>query len=341
MEHKMGIHGSATCTLALGSDVPCRGWLLGNERGGIAHMFHMMNEARIGVAAQGEAMACAAWQYARRYAAERIQGTTLADARQEDAPRVTIDRHPDVRRMLMIMRVHAETMRAALLRLALDVDLAEHAADEAERVRHGARVELLVPVLKSHCTDVGFLMAAEAVQVYGGYGYTSEFPVEQLLRDAKIQSVYEGTNGIQAMDLLGRKLRAGNGASLRAFLGEIGAAAAAARDAGFGEQARLVEEAAGSLGRAAAHLGGMAAAGRLEEAFLHAVGFQRSVGFVACAGEALDQAVVAAAGDPRVAAAKRRNLDVYVHHVLPAAAAALATVLSGDATPLDPDALSA
>ncbi len=345
LEHKMGINGSATCTLALGSDRPCRGWLVGGEREGIALMFQMMNEARIGVAAQGEAVAMAAWQYARQYAAQRVQGTRIEDFRNSDAVPVSIDQHPDVRRMLMTLKVMAETMRSALLRMTLQYDLSEGSPDEAERTRLRERVDLLVPVMKSHCTDAGFDMATLAVQVYGGYGYTAEFPAEQLVRDSKIQSIYEGTNGIQALDLLGRKMRAKNGGVFMAWMQEVQADLKAATDEGFDRQAAAVGKAVMQLGAAAMHLSKVAAAGGLEAAFYMAVPFQSAFGLVAMAVEAVDQAriakrLLAERGESPLLAGKLLNLDFYVAHILPGAVAHAKTVQSGDKSALDPTLFS-
>ncbi len=340
IEHKMGIHGSSTCVLALGSDRPCRGWIVGEELQGIRLMFQMMNEARIGVAAQGESMAAAAYGYAVQYAAERVQGTDIREYKNPNAPRVTINRHPDVRRMLMTLKVHAETMRAAMLRLAMNFDMSEQLDDEAERKKIYGRVDLLTPVLKSHCTDTGFEMTTTAVQVYGGYGYIAEFPVEQLVRDAKIQSIYEGTNGIQAMDLLGRKMRMEGGALFMSWLQDGQKLVAQAKEAGLSAQAEAVGKAIGQLGAAAMHLSKLAGGGKIAEAFYMAVPFQSAFGIVVCALEALDQARIArekiGAGDDRpLLRGKLLNLDFYVAHVLPKAIAYAKTVQSSDASALD------
>ena len=344
LEHKMGINGSATCTLALGSSGPCKAWLVGGEREGIALMFHMMNEARIGVAAQGESIAVTAYQYARQYAAERVQGTAIKDFKNPDAKAVSIDQHPDVRRMLMTMKVIGETMRSALMRMAMQYDLSEGVEDEGERTKLGERVDLMVPVMKSHCTDRGFEMASLAVQVYGGYGYTGEFPVEQLVRDAKIQSIYEGTNGIQAMDLLGRKMRAKGGGVFMAWVQEAQAELQAAAAEGFATQAESVGKAVAQLGAAAMHLSKLAGSGNLDGAFYQAVPFQTAFGVTALALEAVDQARVAKRlmadrGETARLRGKLLNLDFYVGHVLPGAIAAAKTVQSGDESALDPDAL--
>jgi len=344
IEHKMGINGSATCTLALGSEGPCKGWLVGGEREGIALMFHMMNEARIGVAGQGTAMAGAAYTFAVQYAKDRVQGTKLTK-RDSDSERVAITEHPDVRRMLMTLKVIADTTRAACIRLVFLHDVARNTSDEAERVRCEQRQELLIPVLKAHCTDLGFEMAALAVQVYGGYGYIGEYPVEQLVRDAKIQSIYEGTNGIQALDLVGRKLRAQGGALFMSWMTEAQTELAAAGAEGFGPQAESIGKAVAQLGACAMHLGKTAGGGNVDGAFIYAVPFLQTFGTILLAFEALEQARVAkrliakhGESDPRHALfrGKLLGLDFYVAHLLPRAIATAKTVQSGDESCLDP-----
>ncbi|MBC8067544.1 MAG: acyl-CoA dehydrogenase family protein, partial [Deltaproteobacteria bacterium] len=292
IEHKMGINGSATCTLALGADGPCRAWLVGKEREGITLMFHMMNEARIGVAGQGTSICGAAYGYAVQYAKDRVQGTKLTK-RDSDDERVKISEHPDVRRMLMTLKVVAETTRAACLRLVFLNDIARNTDDEAERTKTEARQDLTIPVLKAHCTDQAFLMASLAVQVYGGYGYIGEYPVEQLVRDSKIQAIYEGTNGIQALDLLGRKMRAQGGALFMGWLGDAQAELAAAGAEGFGVQSEAIGKAVGQLGACAMHLGKLAGGGNVDGAFLNAVPFLDTFGVILLAFEALEQARVA------------------------------------------------
>ncbi|MBK8240916.1 MAG: acyl-CoA dehydrogenase [Deltaproteobacteria bacterium] len=340
IEHKMGINGSATCTLALGADTPCKGWMVGKEREGIALMFHMMNEARIGVAGQGTAIAGAAYHYAVDYAKDRVQGTKLTK-RDSDAERVAITSHPDVRRMLMTLKVIAETTRAACIRMVFLHDIARNTTDEQERARCEARQDILIPVLKAHCTDLGFEMAALAVQVYGGYGYLGEYPVEQLVRDAKIQSIYEGTNGIQALDLVGRKLRAQGGAVFMGWMSEAQAELAAAGAEGFTAQADVIGKSLAQLGACAMHLGKTAAGGNVDGAFIYAVPLLRTMGVIQLAFEALEQArvakrAIAASGETPLLRGKLLNLDFYVAHILPQAIATAKSVQSGDESCLDP-----
>ena len=219
IEHKMGIHASPTCTMNFGDEGNCRGWLLGEPNKGMACMFQMMNEARLGVGIQGLGLASAAYQSALAYAQERTQGASWKAGKDPEAPRVAIIEHPDVRRMLMFIKSMTEGMRGLMYSVARHIDLAMHAADPTEREFNRNMVDLLTPVCKAYGSDWGFRANEVAVQVFGGYGYCQEYPVEQYLRDQKISSIYEGTNGIQAIDLLGRKIARNNGQYLRQFIG--------------------------------------------------------------------------------------------------------------------------
>ncbi|SFM51048.1 acyl-CoA dehydrogenase [Thermodesulforhabdus norvegica] len=206
IEEKMGIHGSATTVLSFGENGNCIGYLMGEENRGMRIMFDMMNEARLSVGMQGLAHASAAYLHALQYAKERIQGTPLEKMKDPAAPRVPIIQHPDVRRMLMFMKSGTEGLRALMYLAAYCIDRAEVAQNDEERELFQGYVDLLIPICKSVGSDLGFRICETAIQVYGGYGYIKEYPVEQFLRDCKIASIYEGTNGIQALDLVGRKL---------------------------------------------------------------------------------------------------------------------------------------
>ena len=221
IEHKMGMKASPTCTLNFGDEGKCKGWLLGEENQGMALMFQMMNEERLMVGMQGLALGSVAYQSALGYAQERSQGDAPG-TRDPSAPRTAIINHPDVRRMLMWMKSMTEGMRSLMFGVAKALDLAEHAPNEAERTRNLHLAELLTPVCKSYGTDMGFRVNELAIQTFGGYGYCQEYPVEQYCRDQKIASIYEGTNGIQAMDLLGRKIARNKGEFLKEFLGMAG-----------------------------------------------------------------------------------------------------------------------
>lgn len=212
LEEKLGIHGSPTCTMSYGENDDCIAELVGSEHQGIQIMFKLMNAARVGVGLQGMALGSWAYLAALDYARERIQGVEMKHLRDPEAPRVPIVRHPDVQRMLSTMKALTEGGRALLLSTAMSIDLAEHAPDEAERIRYAGRVELLTPICKAYCSDRGFEIATTALQTLGGHGYLRDYPIEQILRDVRIASIYEGTNGIQAIDLLGRKVGQNQGA---------------------------------------------------------------------------------------------------------------------------------
>ncbi len=216
IEHKMGIHGSPTCSLAFGANGQCHGWLLGEEDKGMRAMFQMMNEARINVGLQGAALSNAAYQLALAYARERTQGKNPATGKD-----ARIIEHPDVKQMLLWQKAIAEGTRALLYRTAMFFDLADVAEDPKEKERNLGLLELLTPVAKAFSTDQGYEAITRSIQTLGGYGYLREFGVEQLARDTKIASIYEGTNGIQAMDLVGRKVPAKGGADFKNFVGLV------------------------------------------------------------------------------------------------------------------------
>ena len=340
IEHKMGINGSATCSIAFGANGPCTGYLIGDEFKGIRIMFEMMNEARLGVGAQGQAVAAAAYNYALAYANERIQGTSLANMRDADADRVAIVQHADVRRMLMTMKCQTEAMRSFLFRLGILYDLAEASTDPEEKARYQGEVDLLVPVLKSYCSDKGFDIAVLAVQIYGGYGFIGEYPVEQLVRDGKIFSIYEGTNGIQAMDLLGRKLRMKGGALFMGWIQQWQAKVAEGVAAGFETEAGAIGKALGHVGATAMHLGQLGMQGKMEGAMVQSVPFLNMMGNVQLALELLDQALVAKKlidenGENAHLKGKLLNLKFYTANLLPAAIAAGKAIQGSDESCLD------
>lgn len=226
IEHKMGINGSPTCALAFGDEGQCHGYLVGERSHGIRYMFQMMNEARIATGIQGAGAANASHQLALAYAKERIQGAKVTD-RRPDAPKVAIIDHPDVRRNLMLTKSMSEGLRALLIEAAMYSDKAANHPDEKVRTTSQDMLELLTPICKAYSTDQGFRVTEIAVQLHGGYGYVNEYGVEQQLRDTKIASLYEGTNGVQALDLLGRKMRMKGGMvfmtwlqSINVFVGE-------------------------------------------------------------------------------------------------------------------------
>ncbi|MDI6742536.1 MAG: acyl-CoA dehydrogenase [Smithella sp.] len=210
IESKMGIHGNATCTLNFGTDGKCIGYLMGEERQGMPIMFHMMNEERQGVGMMGASLAGAAYLHALDYAKQRIQGQDVIEmAMKIEGNSVPIIRHPDVRRMLLKMKSTSEGLRMLcfLCYFCMDNEIQAMVEknEEQQAYWHGF-IEILTPIVKAYCTDMGMMVCDTAVQTYGGYGFCREYPVEQMMRDQKINQIYEGTNGIQALDLLGRKL---------------------------------------------------------------------------------------------------------------------------------------
>ena len=220
VEHKMGIKGSVTSTMAFGENGKCEGWIVGKEGDGIRIMFHMMNEARLGVGLLSLGCAATAYNEALDYSKERIQGVDMRNMKDPNAARVPIIKHPDVRRMLMIQRAYVHGMRALMLRTAKLTDQALKGEGPQQTAAMGL-VELLTPICKGYGSDMAFEVCNLAVQTLGGYGYIAEYPVEQYLRDSKILAIYEGTNGIQAMDLIGRKLGMQKGAVFMTFMGTL------------------------------------------------------------------------------------------------------------------------
>jgi alkylation response protein AidB-like acyl-CoA dehydrogenase len=218
IEHKMGIHGSPTCVLNFDA---AQGWLIGEANRGLTAMFTMMNYERLGVGIQGLAAAERSWQNAREYAQERLQSRSSLGPQTPEKPADPIIVHPDVRRMLLTMKALNEGGRAFSSYVALQLDTAKYSPDPAERTRAAGMVALLTPVAKAFLTDVGLECTVHGQQVFGGHGYVREWGQEQLVRDTRITQIYEGTNGIQALDLMGRKVVANGGADLREFVNEI------------------------------------------------------------------------------------------------------------------------
>ena len=224
LEEKMGIHGNATCVISHEESI---GYLIGEENRGLPIMFVMMNEARLGVGMQGLAQGEAAYQAAAQFAKERLQGRSLTGPKNADGPADPIIVHPDVRRMLIESRALLDGGRAFLFWTALHGDLAHNHPDEAVRQKAEDYMALMTPVLKGYLTDKGFKICSDAMQVHGGSGFTEHFPASQYLRDCRISMIYEGTNGVQALDLVGRKLAANGGRAVMSFFNEIDAFIAA------------------------------------------------------------------------------------------------------------------
>jgi hypothetical protein len=293
IEHKMGIKASATCQLAFGEDGKCVGELLGERQKGLNIMFLMMNEERLLVAAQAMGVASTAYQLALAYARERLQGRHLSQGKNPEAPPVPIIQHPDIRRMLLFMKSVTEGMRAMNYYVGRCIDLAA-VTEGAERELWTGLVELLTPIVKAYGSDMGYRVCELAIQTLGGYGFCSEYRIEQCSRDIKITSLYEGTTGIQAMDLLGRKIPLAKGKVFEALMGQMQSALDEARKsallAPYGER---LDQARGELLRTAAYVSGQAGGKDFMLGFLKATPLLYAVGDVICAWMLLWQAVVA------------------------------------------------
>lgn len=218
IEHKMGINGSATCQLSFGNRAPTYGYMVGEPCSGIVYMFQLMNEARIMCAVQASALANASYQQAVAYAKDRKQGGDVTDLAGAS---VEIIRHPDVRRNLMLMKAYAEGTRALIARAAWAADFSMSSDSESEKENYHNMLDLMIPIVKAYSTDKSFRTTELGIQVFGGYGYCRDYPMEQYMRDVKITSIYEGTNGIQALDLLGRKMRLKGGALFMQYVMEL------------------------------------------------------------------------------------------------------------------------
>ncbi len=309
LEEKMGIHGNATAALAFGSRGQCVGELLGEENKGMKAMFVMMNEARLGVGMQGFGFATASYINAVNYAKQRVQGTDLMKIFDTDPKPVAIINHPDVKRQLISMKAYVDGMRTLIYYTALCFDKARIARTEGEKEKYQGLIELLTPIVKAYCTDRSFEVCVQGVQIYGGYGFIREYPQEQLLRDCKITSIYEGTNGIQSMDFLGRKLGQKKGKPFMDLLGEMNQTIAAAREIeGLEAMAARVELAVNKLGETAMHMGMTAMSEKVLDAFAMAHPFLDVTGDVCLAWLELWRAVVAA---PKIATAKKKDEAFY------------------------------
>jgi len=295
IEEKMGIHGNSTCSLVLGGKGNCKGMLLGQENKGMSAMFQMMNEARLLVGLQGLACASSAYMYAVNYARERVQGRHLWNMMDKDAPSVPIIQHPDVRRQLMMMKVYVEGIRSLLYYIGMCEDRIKISKDEQEKSKYQGIIDVLIPIAKGYGTDRAFDVCSHGVQVYGGYGYIRDYPMEQLLRDCRITMIYEGTNGIQAMDLLGRKLGLNKGKPMMDLLEEVQKSIAMAEGfQGLKDFAGRLGATVNKLGEVALHMGKAAMSLRVLNAFAFAHPFMEVCGDVVMAWMLLWRAAIAA-----------------------------------------------
>jgi alkylation response protein AidB-like acyl-CoA dehydrogenase len=321
LEHKLGIHASPTCVMSFGDNGGAIGYLIGEEQGGMKAMFTMMNNARLAVGLQGLAIAERACQAAADYARNRAQGMRQQGGTARPA---CIIEHPDIKRTLMSMRCRIEAMRALIYEGAFALDRAARLAAGPEQQAAQGRIDLLIPLIKAWCSDQGFEIASDALQVHGGMGYIEETGIAQHLRDARIAMIYEGTNGIQALDLVGRKLPAGGGAHVAAL---------------FDEQQRELEGMGEGIAREGLSAG--LAALRAATAWLVDESIEaddRLAGatpylrlFATVLGGFL-LARAAGRAEPGARPARAASLRFYVLHVLPPAVALLPAVQSGAAT---------
>jgi len=291
IEHKMGIKGSSTCTLAFGEADNCEGWLIGNEGDGIKIMFHMMNEARLGVGLQGLGVAASAYNEALDYSRDRLQGIDMADFKHPKT--VSIIEHPDVRRMLLTQKAYVHGLRALMLKTAQLLDISRFGEGDEQKKAKGL-VELMTPICKGYGTDMSFEVTRLAIQTLGGYGFIGEYPVEQCMRDSKVFTIYEGTNGIQAMDLVGRKLGMKKGAIFMGFVAELQGFLAKAKEADatkdfIGE----FETSLNDLQTVAMTFMGKGMEGKMIDVLLQATSFLQFMGNLVLAWLLSDQAILA------------------------------------------------
>ncbi len=344
IEEKMGIHGNATCSMSLGSKGQCRGLLLGEENKGMRAMFVMMNEARLLVGIQAFACATASYLHAVNYARQRVQGRHLLNMMDKSAPSVPIIQHPDIRRMLLTMKAYVDGMRSLLYYVGMCEDKKSICDDEEEKARYQGIVDLLIPVAKGYVSDKALEVCNMGVQIFGGYGYIKEYPMEQLLRDCRITPIYEGTNGIQAMDLLGRKLGMNKGKPIMDLMVEIQNTIAAARadskTAGF---AAKLEKALNKLGEVALHLGQTAMSPKVMTAFAHAYPFMEAAGDVILAWQLLWRATIASQklgnGTKKKDAAfyegQLKTAEFFIHTVLPVSLGKMDAILDVNSAAVD------
>jgi alkylation response protein AidB-like acyl-CoA dehydrogenase len=344
IEEKMGIHGNSTCSLTLGGKGNCIGTLLGEENKGMRAMFLMMNEARLLVGLQGFSCATSAYLHALNYARERVQGKNLLQMMDPNASGVPIIQHPDIRRQLITMKAYIEGMRSLLYYVAYLEDCASVADnDDIKEKLHGL-IDILIPVAKGYVTDKSFEMCSHGMQVFGGYGYIKEYPMEQLLRDCRITMIYEGTNGIQAMDLLGRKLGMKKGKLVMDLFGEIQKTIMKAKEMdGLKDYSVKVEAALNKLGAVAMHLGKTAMSEKVLNAFAFAHPFLEVTGDVILAWMLLWRASIAA---PLIENQKKdaafykgqvKSVEFFTNSVLPATIGKMEAILATNGAAVDID----
>jgi alkylation response protein AidB-like acyl-CoA dehydrogenase len=331
IEHKMGIHGNATCVINLDG---ARGWLIGEPHKGLSAMFVMMNSARLGVAMQSLGLAEVSLQNAVSYARERIQGRAATGAKQPDKAADSIMVHPDVRRMLFTCKAYTEAGRAMTTWTALLTDREQSHPDPAVRAEAGELIALLTPINKAFVTDNAFETCNLALQVLGGHGYIREWGMEQYVRDARINMIYEGSNGIQALDLLGRKVLGGGGASLLALAGRIEETVARATDLG-GEPAAHAASLKAMVDRLGEVTFALAGLGDPERTMANATVYLEAAGHVVIAWMWLEQLVAVGEKEGDFYDGKRAAARYFFGWELPKVTPMLDLLASGDTTTLE------
>ncbi len=337
IEHKMGIHGNSTCVMNYDN---ATGWLIGEENKGMQGMFVMMNEARLGVGVQGLAQSEVAYQNAVAYARERLQGRSLTGTKAPDKPADPIIVHPDVRRTLLTIRAFNESARAFVVWTALKSDVAHRSEDPKDRQAADDHMGLMTPVLKGFLTEVGFANAVQAQQMFGGHGYIAEHGMEQFVRDARIAMIYEGANGIQALDLVGRKLPRDGGRAIMSFFGEVmGFAKENGGDEALKPFIAPLSTALGHLQQATTWLMQNAMmkpdnAGAAATDYMHLFGFV-ALGYMWARMAKVTQAKIAESGATPYLSTKLVTGRFFMERMLPETALHLARIQTGCATTME------
>ena len=337
IEHKLGIHGSPTCVLSYGDKEGAVGYLVGEENRGLEYMFIMMNAARLSVGLEGYALAERAYQQALEYSRTRVQGKPKTRNVPEGAKVAPIAYHPDVKRMLLTQKAYTDAARAVALYAAMQLDLGKHLPEGEEKAKAQARGELLIPIVKGWSTELGVSMASLGVQVHGGMGFIEETGAAQILRDSRIAPIYEGTTGIQAGDLVGRKVGRDNGAAMNALIADMQAELEkiSSSDAGVAASKAAALEAVAALKDATA-----AVLKDPEGALAICVPYLM-LGGVAIGGwltaKAHDLAVRESSSDPEFFAAKQQIARFYAANLLPEAQTLARVVKQGAASILEAD----
>jgi len=354
IEEKMGLHGNATCSLTLGGKGNCIGTLLGEENKGMRAMFVMMNDARQFVGLEAFAVSTTAYLHALNYARERIQSRHLLKPKEGSVP---IIEHPDVRRQLMIMKAYVEGIRSLIYYTARCWDTVAISDNEEEKKKLSGIIEVLTPIVKGYVSDKALEITSHGVQVFGGYGYVKEYPAEQLMRDSRIFMIYEGTNGIQAMDLLGRKLGMNNGITFTNYLEEIRKTIDEAKKIGsISDFGAKVEEVFNLVSKSAISIGKTAMSDKVLNAYAHAYPFLEVMGDLTIAWMLLWRATVAVpkleklagSNDPQAIKEKaEKNKDAafydgqiktarfFINYMLPVTKGKIETINAADGAAVD------